>query len=473
MSIGYTKTKNGVTLVPQNTNAPSVAGDLRYNSSTDKLEVYNGALDPIVTEDSAATLSNKTLDNTTSETIIDVNLVIQSTTDQTKQMKFDAGTITTGTTRTYSVPDKSGELLVSGTLSNQIIDNTNTITVKDANLTIQDNSDITKQAKFELSSLPTATTASFTVPSASTTLVGIDSTQTLSNKTLDNSTVATVTDSNLTVQDNADHTKQLKFEVSPVPTATTVTLSVPSASTTLVGIDSVQSLTNKTITDPLTFAQNATPGASPSSKNELYFKNDNHIYSMDSTGTERQVDAGAASNPLTSVGDMVVGGASGIQSRLPGGNLNQTLTYDPNTTNNVKWGNKAYILSTGSGIVNITATGGVQFGNLNITTGGGPVLIGIIADQNNPGTASMGFTNTNATSSGLITLNRNGSNISSLALTNTAAAGTTFSRPPPGFFFIDTPPAGVNNYIVNGRISSSLNPGSISISNVQLVAYEL
>lgn len=36
-------------------------GDLGYNSATDKLELYNGAADPVVTEGDTATLSNKTL----------------------------------------------------------------------------------------------------------------------------------------------------------------------------------------------------------------------------------------------------------------------------------------------------------------------------------------------------------------------------------------------------------------------------
>lgn len=64
---GFRNQFNGLTLVPQNTTAPSGLGSIRYNSSSNKLEVFNGSLDPMVTELKAATLVNKTIngpDNT-------------------------------------------------------------------------------------------------------------------------------------------------------------------------------------------------------------------------------------------------------------------------------------------------------------------------------------------------------------------------------------------------------------------------
>lgn len=70
------------------------------------------------------------------------------------------------------------------TLSGKTIDNTNTITVKDANLTLQDDADATKQAKFQLSGITTGQTRTLTLPDSDLTLVGLNSTQTLTNKTL-------------------------------------------------------------------------------------------------------------------------------------------------------------------------------------------------------------------------------------------------------------------------------------------------
>lgn len=72
----------------------------------------------------------------------------------------------------------------SQTLSTKVLDNTNSITVKDANLTIQDDSDVTKQAKFQVSGISTATTRTYTLPDTSDTLVTLAATQTLTNKTL-------------------------------------------------------------------------------------------------------------------------------------------------------------------------------------------------------------------------------------------------------------------------------------------------
>lgn len=72
----------------------------------------------------------------------------------------------------------------SVTLTNKTIDNTNTVTVKDANLTIQDDGDVTKQVKFQASGISTGQTRILTLPDASTTLVGIDAAQTLTSKVI-------------------------------------------------------------------------------------------------------------------------------------------------------------------------------------------------------------------------------------------------------------------------------------------------
>jgi len=58
---------------------------------------------------------------------------------------------------------------------------------------------------------------------------------------------ATFTDTGFTIQDDSDNTRKFQFNAGTVSTATTRVYSVPDANTTLVGTDTTQTLTNKTL----------------------------------------------------------------------------------------------------------------------------------------------------------------------------------------------------------------------------------
>lgn len=197
MSNGFTKFQGGVNHVPQNTQAPAAKGDVRYNSSSDKLEVFDGAVDSMVVETKAATLSNKTLDNTTVETIKDSNLSVQNAADATKVAKFDSSAITTGTTRTYTLPDVT-DTLVTRTSVDQLANRLKNKDLEDNSVVIVNSIDTSKKFAFNNVGMPASTSttlipqgdALLTLPLGTQTMVGRDTIDSLTQKQLSFSVVS-------------------------------------------------------------------------------------------------------------------------------------------------------------------------------------------------------------------------------------------------------------------------------------------
>ena len=120
--------------------------------------------------------------------------------------------------------------------TNKTFDNTNTITVKDSSFTLQDNSDTAKQARFELSGITTANTRTVTLPDSNTTVPIASQILTFSGPTA----------------------------------ARTYTLADSSA--TLVGTAAAQTLTNKTITDSTNVLGGVTMTLGSDANGDTYYR---------------------------------------------------------------------------------------------------------------------------------------------------------------------------------------------------------
>jgi len=191
------------------TNLINGAGTFSFNSSG-TITTPN-ATDTLVGKATSDILTNKTLSGNTATNLIS-----------------GSGTFTINTTGTITVPNTTDTLVgkaTTDTLSNKTLDNTSTLTIKDTLFTIQDDGDTSKQAKFQASGITTATTRTFTLPDANTTVVGTDVTQTLTNKSLQDSTTFFI--------DDVDATKKAQLQLSSISTGTTRTLTIPDENFTI------------------------------------------------------------------------------------------------------------------------------------------------------------------------------------------------------------------------------------------------
>lgn len=103
-------------------------------------------------------------------------------------------------------------------IANKILDNTNSVTVKDTLFFLQDDGDTTKQLQFQLSGITTATTRTLTIPNISDTIATLTATQVFTNKTLTSPVITggTIDNSTITVDSISGHTSSTVVTVGGV-----------------------------------------------------------------------------------------------------------------------------------------------------------------------------------------------------------------------------------------------------------------
>ena len=212
---------------------------LTYNSSTGEFgtsaipnaQLANSSITvgstAIALGSSSTTLAGLTSVTSTGITTNDSGFRIRNNTDITKQVGFSAASISTGTTRTLTVPDADGTLALLG-VSNAFT-GANTFT----NGTGQTFRPAATQDGFIIQGRAGGT-GDFAVTLATATLTG-NKTITFpdSTGTVLLSSAISVSDSVFRVQDDADSTKQLAFECSGISTSTTRTMTVPNENGTI------------------------------------------------------------------------------------------------------------------------------------------------------------------------------------------------------------------------------------------------
>lgn len=256
-------------------------------------------------------ISSLTTDGTINTQLSGADFLFADPTDPTKKTQFDLSGLTTGTTRTVKVANSSTSVTVvpdSGaannfltaisnagqiskaqpafsnltgtatngqlptTISSKTFDDTNTYTAKDGSLTLENTSDTTKKATFDLSGITTGNTRVITIADGASATVKADTgssnnfltaisaagviskaqpafsnlsgtatngqlPSTLSSKTFDDSNIMAIKDNALTLENASVTSKQAIFDLSNLTASTTRTINIPDANSTTIQAD--------------------------------------------------------------------------------------------------------------------------------------------------------------------------------------------------------------------------------------------
>lgn len=280
-----------------------------------------------------------------SKKLVDASTSIIDDGDNTKIAQFQASSIATATTRTYTLPNASGEVILhdaNQTLSNKFFNSNN----------IQwfDNTDSTKRAKWDLSGAQTGRTFTFkpvisgaNVTATLTVTDGSTNVSLLTNRggVVDGSLTV---DSDLFLFESGLSGSQLLLDMSGgsvgamnilqhSPTGFG-TITLPDGTYTITGNSLTQTLTNKTInadSNTITNIEDADIKAGANiARSKIAAGTANHVVVNDGSGNLSSVAPGTSGNVLTSNGTSWVSSAPTGGSGAPRTHITLATSVLPN-----------------------------------------------------------------------------------------------------------------------------------------------
>lgn len=214
----------------------------------------------------------------------DTTDIIRNVSDNTKIIRFSAAAITTLTTRTLTAPDASTTIVgtdVTQTLTNKTITNSNNTL---GGVTIVVGSDATGDIWYRNSSGIFTRLGIGSSGQVLTVSSGLPSWQTSGA-----GSAPPFSDASALVKNDADNSKLLIFSAASITTSTTRTITIPDANTTMVGTDVTQTLTNKTITNSNNTLGGVTMSLGSDATGDIYYRNSSGILTRLGIGSAGQV----------------------------------------------------------------------------------------------------------------------------------------------------------------------------------------